>query len=128
MSTLLVEDVGRGRTLCFAHSFLCDSSQWDPQFAALGRSYRILRSDLWGHGRGPLDQPPADLDGIAQAHGAALDAAGASRCVLVASSIGGMWGLRLALARPDLIAGIVLIGSAAGPEPTASRLRYTQML
>ncbi|KAB2379971.1 alpha/beta fold hydrolase [Actinomadura montaniterrae] len=70
--------------------------------------------DLRGHGRSELtpdgygaDDAVADLFGI-------LDALGHDRVHLVANSFGGVVALKAALARPDRIAGLVLI-EAYGP-------------
>lgn len=80
-----------------------------------GAGFRSVLYDLRGHGRS--ERPPAGYgvaDGVADLFGV-LDALGERRPVhLVANSFGGVIALNAALARPDRIAGLVMI-EAHGP-------------
>jgi len=76
--------------------------------AELRGRYHVLAPDLPGHGdSGPIDV----LDRIAFAETLApfLEEFGISRCALVGASLGGILGITLAAARPELVSALVLI-------------------
>lgn len=102
---------------------------WRPQVPALFKACRVVMPELWGHGRsGPLPpdtRTPADL---ARPMPELLDRLGIDRCVVVGSSVGGMWGAHLAAAAPERVAGLVLMNSYLGEEPAEKRLAYAAML
>lgn len=85
---------------------------------ALERSgHRVLRYDARGHGASSA-APRADAYGYADLAGdalAVLDAAGVDRAVLAGASMGAHTILRLALAAPERVAGLVLITPAYDP-------------
>jgi 3-oxoadipate enol-lactonase len=81
---------------------------WDPQWEAFSRSHRVLRYDMRGFGRSPIGpgrySHARDLLRLLELHG--LD-----RVSLVGVSLGGRVALEVALARPELVAALVLVGS-----------------
>jgi 3-oxoadipate enol-lactonase len=99
---------GDGPTVVFLHAGIADSRMWEPQWTSFAAHYRLLRCDLPGFGRTPLDglrvtyaQDVLDL----------LDGLGVTTAGLVGSSLGGRVALELAVARPDLVAKLVLVAS-----------------
>src|SRR3954469_21749768 len=80
---------------------------WDAQWDAYSREFRVLRCDLRGFGRTPLEaggfSNPRDLIEL-------LEAGVFERVALVGLALGGRVVLEVALARADLIRALVLVG------------------
>lgn len=113
------DDIGSGTPLVLLHSGVCDRRMWEPQWAPLSQSFRVVRPDLRGFGETPL--PPGRF---AFAHDVVelLDALGIERACVVGSSLGGRVALELATMAADRVERLVLLCSALGgfpPTPTA---------
>jgi pimeloyl-ACP methyl ester carboxylesterase len=123
--TLHYTDQGSGQAVLLAGSYLWDQAMWAPQIAALSAHYRVIALDLWGHGQsGPLPEGTTSLDDIARQAQALLDHLEIERVTLVGLSVGGMWGVRLALSAPQRINGLVLMDTYVGVEPEPTRQYY----
>jgi 3-oxoadipate enol-lactonase len=84
------------------HSALGDSRLWRRQVAALGEAHEVVAPDLPGWGETPLPTEPFSfVDAVARHLPAAL----------VGNSFGGAIALRTALAHPDAVSRLVLVGS-----------------
>ncbi len=95
---LYYEDRGEGFPLLFGHSYLWDSGMWEPQVEAFSSHYRCIVPDLWAHGRSdPPPEAPYSLEAIADDHWALAQALGLGRFAIIGLSVGGMWGIHLAL-------------------------------
>jgi pimeloyl-ACP methyl ester carboxylesterase len=105
---LYAEVAGSGAPVVLVHSGLCDSRMWDSQWEVLQREHTVVRCDLRGFGRTPLwpgeYSHPADLIDL-------LDELRLGPAALVGASLGGGVSLQVAVARPDLVSALVLIGS-----------------
>src|SRR5471030_3378612 len=100
-------DQGTGPAVLLAGSYLWDQAMWAPQIAALSQQYRVIALDLWGHGEsGRLPEGTTSLDDIARQVLALLDHLDIDRVTLVGLSVGGMWGVRLALSAPQRLNGL----------------------
>ena len=118
-------DQGTGPAVLLAGSYLWDQHMWAPQIAALSQQYRVIALDLWGHGQsGPLPHGTTSLDDIARQALALLDHLDIARVTLVGLSVGGMWGVRLALSAPQRLNGLVLMDTYVGVEPEPTRQYY----
>ncbi|WP_146015009.1 alpha/beta fold hydrolase, partial [Burkholderia pseudomallei] len=101
---------GAGAPVLFGHSYLWDSSMWEPQLDALSKSYRVIAPDLWGHGRsGPLPDGTRSLDDLARQMSELLDHLDIDTCSIVGLSVGGMWAVPLAHRAPQRIDRLVLM-------------------
>ena len=89
------------------HEGICDSRMWDPQWEKLTRSHRVLRFDFRGYGRSPLE--PGSYSGARDAIDL-LDRHGFERAAIVGVSLGGRIALEIALAAPERVAALVLVG------------------
>jgi 3-oxoadipate enol-lactonase len=102
------EVAGEGAPLLFLHSGICDSRMWDTQWAAFAERHRVVRCDLRGFGRSPLPAGrfahPADVIDL-------LDSLELGPTALVGSSMGGGVALQVAVARPELVSALVLVGA-----------------
>jgi 3-oxoadipate enol-lactonase len=105
---LYSEVAGDGPELVLLHEGICDSRMWDPQWEKLTRSHRVLRFDFRGFGRTPLEPGPfasaRDVIELMEHHGFV-------RASLVGVSLGGRVALEIALAVPERVAALVLVGS-----------------
>jgi 3-oxoadipate enol-lactonase len=102
------EVAGEGPPVVLVHAGICDSRMWDPQWETFPRAHRVVRYDLRGFGRSPLGpgrySPPADLIAL-------LDELGLGPATVVGASMGGGISLQVAVARPELVSALVLVGS-----------------
>jgi len=102
------EVAGAGAPVVLIHEGICDSRMWDPQWEAFQRSHRVVRLDLRGFGRSPYFagtySHPADVIAL-------LDDLELGPAALVGVSLGGGVALQVAVARPDLVSALVLVGS-----------------
>lgn len=102
------ELAGRGDAIAMLHGFLVDSGQWDEEFAALAESHRVLRYDLRGFGRSSMPATPfSSHEDLARV----LDAANIERTALIGCSGGGGTALDFALAHPQRVSALALIGT-----------------
>ena len=106
MSRLHVEAAGNGDAVVLVHAGICDSRMWEPQWAPYAARFRVVRYDLRGFGRSPLEpgrySDGADLVALLEENGPAS---------VVGVSVGGRIALEAALARPELVERLVLVGA-----------------
>ena len=117
---LFYETAGEGPALAFIHAGICDSSMWDAQFYAFADQYKVVRHDMRGFGRSePADATYSPHDDLR----AVLDHLGIQRTTLIGCSMGGAASLNFALAYPDRVDGLILVGSGLNgwqsPNPDA---------
>ena len=93
---------------------LVDSLEiWDRIVGPLAERRRVIRVDQRGHGGSEAPPGPYAREDLAADVRALLDAHGADRAVLVGHSMGGIVSMATALAHPDRVAGLVLLGTAS---------------
>ena len=128
-SALSVLEAGSGAPLLLGQGYLWDSEMWRPQVTALAARFRVIIPELWGHGgSGAMPEGTQTLEDLARQMLALLDALAIERCVVIGSSVGGMWGVHLAAMAPQRVAGLVVMNSYVGPEPEAARQGYAALL
>jgi 3-oxoadipate enol-lactonase len=105
---LYSEVAGSGPPVVLIHAAVCDSRMWDPQWESFQRSHLVVRCDLRGFGRSTLSpgrySHPGDVIEL-------LDALKLGPAALVGASLGGGIALQVAVARPDLVSALVLVGA-----------------
>ena len=108
---LLVDDGGGGGLpVVLAHSLAGNARHWDAQLAHLRTSRRAVAFDFRGHGQSePAPDGDYSLRGMATDIGEVADTPGLDRFLLVGHSMGGGAALLYAAARPDRVAGLLLI-------------------
>ncbi len=97
------------QTIVLLHGFTQTGRSWGPAIAALGERYRALAPDIRGHGTA-ADVRPVDFASV-QADVLAL---APERFVLGGYSMGGRIALSLALAAPERVERLVLVGASPG--------------
>ena len=112
-----VEVDGRGPRLVLVHGFTQTGRSWGAVAQDLTRDHEVVRVDAPGHGR----SASAMVDMV---QGARLLAEAGGVASYLGYSMGARLALHLALARPDLVTALVLVGGTAGIEdPEARRIR-----
>ncbi len=102
------EIAGDGPPVVLLHGGLWDGRMWDRQWEAFTERFRVMRFDLRGFGRSdPLTETFHDVDDVV----AVTDATGFERAALVGLSFGGYTAIDVALARPERVTALVLVGA-----------------
>lgn len=114
---LAYDDTGPadGAGVLLIHAGVNDRRSWGPVMDRLSPRHRCVAYDMRGFGETTYERD----DGWTPAGDAlaVLDAAGLQRPVVVACSMGGQAAIDLALAHPDRVAGLLLIGTAIRGAP-----------
>jgi pimeloyl-ACP methyl ester carboxylesterase len=116
-------DEGSGPPILLLHAALHDRTDYGPVTEALSRGRRVLALDWPGHGESPLPPTPlpaADFGDLLIEFADGLDLTNA---VVVGNSVGGYAACRLALGRPERVAGLVLV-NAGGFTPHSVVTRF----
>ena len=103
--------------LLLLHSLGTSLHVWDPQVAALGTEFRIIRPDLRGHGLTSVTTGPYTIEMLAGDALALLDALGVKRAHVVGLSIGGLIAQAICAAAPDRALSLVLCDTAMAIPP-----------
>ena len=93
-------------TLVLLHAGVADRRMWDPVWDDLAGLHDVVRVDLRGFGASTT-RPADGWSHVADVLGA-LEALAIDRAHVVGASLGAGVALELALARPDLVASLVL--------------------
>ena len=116
---LFYEVAGVGPEVVLIHSGITDSRSWDPQFGDFAARFRVCRYDLRGYGQSDVAHGSfSRVDDLR----AVMDEVGFERAALVGVSMGGGTALDFALAYPDRVTALVLVGSAISGRPPSPEL------
>ncbi len=86
---------------------------WDPIAKPLSERGRLIRLDQRGHGESDAPPGPYRREDLAADVVSVIEHFGSTRAVLVGHSMGGLVAMTTALAYPERVAGLVLIGTAS---------------
>jgi 3-oxoadipate enol-lactonase len=123
-----------GRTICydllgaesapvvaFQHSLAADLGLWAEQAPALlAAGYRVLRTDLRGHGGSRTDNDSCTMDELADDLLAVADALGIERFHFVGLSIGGAIGQSIAVRHPGRLHSLMICDTQSESFPDAA--------
>jgi pimeloyl-ACP methyl ester carboxylesterase len=105
------DEAGQGSVVLLLHAGIVDRRMWDDVWPALAARHRVIRFDLRGYGETPLPDGPfvygADAVEL-------LRQLGVERAHVVGVSMGAGVGLDMALAHPELVDRLVLVGAGLG--------------
>ncbi|WP_159717464.1 3-oxoadipate enol-lactonase, partial [Geminicoccus flavidas] len=106
-----------GPAVVFVNSLGTDLRVWDEVLPRLPAGLRLIRYDKRGHGLSSLEPASRTIQAHSADLAAVLDQLQVRAALVVGLSIGGMISQTLAITRPDLVAGLVLLdtGHRIGP-------------
>jgi len=116
-------DEGSGPPIVLLHAALHDCTDFDPVIDALGKGRRVIALDWPGHGESPLPATPLRAVQFGDLLVEFADRLDLSNSVVVGNSVGGYAACRLALERPERVAGVVLINNG-GFTPHSAFTRF----
>lgn len=106
------QEAGQGEPLVLLHgSTGVIARHWLPQLAGLAPYCRVLALDLRGHGRTNNPAPELDFRQMAEDVAGFCAALGLARYHLCGFSMGAVLGLYLALAYPERVGSLLLLGA-----------------
>ncbi|MFZ4121675.1 MAG: alpha/beta fold hydrolase [Caulobacterales bacterium] len=113
-----VMEAGAGPMVLAIHGASANARElWGPLQPLLQDTFRFVAMDRPGYGHSSRPARAHQLATQARLAAGVIEAAGAGPAIVVAHSLGGATALRLALDRPDLVAGLVLVAPASHPYP-----------
>ena len=114
-----VLEAGAGRPVLLLHGLGGVAATWSPLLAELQTAFHLVAADLPGCGLSDLLRSRDEhfRDRAAGFVAACLDALGLSRAGIVGSSLGGYCALAFALAQPERVRRLALVGAPAGIAP-----------
>jgi 3-oxoadipate enol-lactonase len=99
--------------LVLSHSLGCSVAMWEPQLAAFGERFRVLRYDHRGHGASPAPSGPYSIDEFGNDVVDLLDSLGLERVRFCGLSLGGAVGIWLGAHAPERLERAALCCTAA---------------
>jgi pimeloyl-ACP methyl ester carboxylesterase len=114
--TTQIIEAGQGTPLLFVHGGFSQATEWLPLWPLLAGRHRLLAIDRPGHGlAGPHDHADGDVAALgARFLADCLDELGLDRVAIVGGSMGGRFGIELALRQPTRVERLILVGAPAG--------------
>jgi 3-oxoadipate enol-lactonase len=126
-TAIYYEDTGRDAPpIVFSHGLFWNTELFAPQIAVLKDRFRCIAYDHRGQGKSADGNGRAiAIETLTNDAATFIEGMGLGRVHFCGLSLGGMVGMRLAIARPDLIKSIVLLSTSADPAP--SKFKYKAM-
>jgi 3-oxoadipate enol-lactonase len=126
-TAIYYEDTGgQAPPIVFSHGLLWNSELFASQIAVLKDRFRCIAYDHRGQGKSADGTGRAiGIDILTNDAATLIEGLGLGRVHFCGLSLGGIVGMRLAIARPDLIKSLILLSATADPEP--SKLKYKAM-
>lgn len=123
------QEVGDGGpVLVLVHGIGASYLSWYPVVEALGENHRVLAIDLVGHGFTPPHGRRASVRRNAELLAEFSDVMTDQQVILVGNSMGGLVSMLTAVARPELVAGLILVNPALPVVSVRSISRDSQRL
>lgn len=108
VADLHYEITGTGPPVVLVHEGIADSRMWEPQWRSFSDTHQVVRYDLRGFGRSPIGPSrfshARDLSEL-------LEQLALGPAAVVGGSLGARVALEVAVARPDLVSALVLLGA-----------------
>ena len=105
------EVYGRGRPVILLHGWLGSWGLWQETMKYLGRYYRTYALDFWGFGESGKKRETYAVQDFVSLVEQFMENLGIMRAPLVGHSMGGTVSLSVALAHPERVSKVVVIGS-----------------
>jgi 3-oxoadipate enol-lactonase len=120
---LYVEEHGEGEPLLLIEGLGQAMWAWRRQIPVFAERFRTIAYDTRGTGRSVVPAEPYGIDDLAADAADVLDGRSAR---VVGLSMGGYVALTLALARPELVRSLVLVGTGAGGPHRVPRQQWVR--
>jgi pimeloyl-ACP methyl ester carboxylesterase len=104
-------DEGSGPPIVLLHAALHDRTDFAPVTNALGQGRRVIALDWPGHGESPLPTTPLSAVEFGDLLVEFADRLNLTNTVIIGNSVGGYAACRLAMERPERVAGVVLVNN-----------------
>lgn len=105
------EVAGEGAPVVLLHAGFVDSRMWDDQWRDFSRRFSVIRFDMCGFGKSDrLERPVSRRQELYRM----LEEIGVRHVTLVGCSLGGETILDVALERPEMVAGLIVVSTAPG--------------
>jgi pimeloyl-ACP methyl ester carboxylesterase len=128
VATVSYTDEGAGPPVLLLHAALHDRTDYAPVTTALANGRRVIAVDWPGHGSSPLPARPLRAAEFGDLLIDFADRLDLRNLVVVGNSVGGYAACRLALDRPERVAGVVLINTGGfTPHSAFTRLACAVM-
>ena len=111
-------DLSRGKRLVFLHGAGSTAAVWQRQLVHFGERHSPIAFDWPGHGRSSGTEALPSIEAYADCTIALLDRLAMPSAVFVATSMGGLVALDLALRAPERVEALVLLSTAGRIEPS----------
>jgi pimeloyl-ACP methyl ester carboxylesterase len=108
-----LERYGTGEKVLFIHGAGGSTKSWFYQMEYLKTSVEVMLIDLPGHGRAGDSDGSTAIDEHRDSVYMALKSSGIDRCYMVGHSMGGAIAMSCALSFPNVVKGIILVGTGA---------------
>jgi pimeloyl-ACP methyl ester carboxylesterase len=105
------ETHGTGRPVILLHGWVESWGLWQPTMEALGHDYRCYALDFWGFGESGKKRDSYAVGDYMDLVRQFMDVLGIFQAPIVGHSMGGTAGLGAAMANPDRITKVCVIGS-----------------
>jgi pimeloyl-ACP methyl ester carboxylesterase len=115
---LFYEEQGAGPAVILIHGGMLDHRMWNPQVEVLAEDYRVIRYDVACHGQS--SKPEADWRNFEHLE-ALMDALEVESASLVGLSLGGRIAIDFAIAFPERVRALVLVGPGMSGFPFTGR-------
>lgn len=126
LNALLAGPADAPTRIVFLHGLGGSLSTWAAVLGGFAADHRVAALDLPGHGKSDKPEAPAfdySVAGLAQVVGEAMASFGLAPAVVIGHSLGAAVALELALTRPKLVRGLVLMnGAGLGQEISTALL------
>ena len=110
------DERGQGEPLVLVHGGAVDSRFFEHNVGALADRFRVIATDLWGHGRTADREGPFSLDSFATDVSELIARVAGGPAHVLGHSIGAAVALTLALRRSDLVRRLVLVSGGFSHE------------
>ncbi|MFC2165255.1 alpha/beta fold hydrolase [Acidobacteriota bacterium] len=105
---LFYEIAGKGETIVMIHDGILHRVTWDAQFEVLAKEYKVVRYDRRGYGdSNKAEVKYSDIEDLEKV----FKQLNIHKAIVIGMSYGGSLAIDFALANPDKVTKIVLVGS-----------------
>jgi pimeloyl-ACP methyl ester carboxylesterase len=122
------ETEGNGPPVVLLHGFLESLRIWDQFSSSLAKEFRVIRSDLPGHGKTDLSSQTLTMESMAETVKEVVDGLKITETVMIGHSMGGYVALAFAKLFPGFLKGLGLFHSQAAADNEEARMNRTRTI